>query len=599
MFNPDFYPTPPAITELMLTPWLGQAAYWDETRRQYRTKRAPLAGMTILEPCAGRGAILDWMVDHIKTCEGGDYGWLKSKLMYACELDPELKATLLGKNYKVIADDFLAYQGDHQFDLVVMNPPFNQGAAFVLKAWEVVAPGGHVVALVNSETVRNTYTERRLLLEKLIADHGSREELGQVFAEDAERKTDVEVSLIRLQKPVERDPLKFEFKSRTREHAPELTEDTFQSAVTVKDVVGNMMLCNSQVKQAFVDYMRALRGLEFYSKDLVGVPGDVRTMADEAIQNGGSVRAMYNSFSDSLKQCSWRAIFGKLNIEKYMTHDVHQNFQRYSAEHGYMDFTKENVLGLVDLIFANRNGILEQAVVAVFDTFTKYHADNRCYVEGWKTNDKFKVTRRVILPRWVRWDDWHRPADLKQYGSCFRTNFNSEYDDIDKVCCFLTGTNYDTCYTIERALKVRFDRLGKVYPGESFEDTCESEFFEMRFFKKGTLHLTFKEEALWQEFNLRACAGKLWLPEQDMKAYRERKHSPFAQPEPAPAPVSEEPATLLLPALREREHPHAAETAAEPLMLAATGGASASAQPGSVPVERVYKIGQQLGLFAA
>lgn len=227
-----------------------------------------------------------------------------------------------------------------------------------------------------------------------------------------------------------------------------------------------------------------------------------------------------------------------------MTDQVRQEFDRYGRAHGYMQFNKENVAGLVELVFENRGTILEKAVVAVFDMFTTYYHENRCHVEGWKTNDRYKVNRKIILPNWVRWDDWSIQRDLKKYGSRFKLKdrCSSEYSDIDKVMCYLTGEDYDKCYTISRALEMRFDRLGKVYPGDQFDNECESQFFNLRFFKKGTLHLEFKDERLWQEFNLRACAGKLWLPEPEMKAYRERKRSPF---EPAPA----EPETAAVPVL--------------------------------------------------
>ncbi|GAB3840750.1 class I SAM-dependent methyltransferase [Hymenobacter jeollabukensis] len=541
MLNPEYYPTLPREIKLLLEPWLGQAPEWCERIRDYRMRRPALATMNILEPSAGSGHILDWMVAHIEECERGSYGWVKSKRMYACEIDPELKATLQGKNYKVIGDDFLSYRGNHQFDLVVMNPPFSQGDRHVLHAFDIVAPGGHVAALVNSETLRNPYTETRQLLAKLIEDHGSSVELGQVFI-DSERPTDVEVSLIRLQKPAERDRLNFEFRGRSRERGPQLTEETFKSAVAVKDVIGNMMLGYEQVKEAFVDYMRARRALQHYSYGLLNQHQEIQKMADEAITEGGeSLRACYNHFSDELKQSAWGQVMHKMGIEKYLTYQVQQDFAAYGRANGFMDFTKENVASLIELVMENKGQIMEQAVVAVFDEFTKYHKENRVHVEGWKTNDRWKVNRKVILPRWVRWDDWRRPADLKQYGSHFRLNSHQEYNDIDKVMCYLTGEDYDKCYTIERALETRFQRLGKVYPGSTFTDTCESQFFYLRFFKKGTLHLVFRDEKLWEEFNLRACAGKLWLPEHEMETYRKRKHSPFeqpAEPEPTPAPVA-------------------------------------------------------------
>jgi hypothetical protein len=543
MLNPDWFPTLAVVIEKMLAPWL--ATPRDPSGRRPGYHQSPLLTKNILEPSAGSGNILDWICEHLRKTHDGH--WLNySRRLYACELDPDLRATLQGKNYKVIGTDFLEYHGDHQFDLVVMNPPFSAGAKHVLHAFATVAPGGDVVALVNSETIRNPYTETRQLLAKLIEDHGSVEELGAVFLE-AERSTDVEVSLIRLQKPAMGDPLNFEFTGRRQQQGPKLTEDTFKSALAVKDVIGNMMLGYDEVKSAFVDYMKARRALQFFSSGLLDGTQDILKIAEAAVAEDGidNPRASYNAFSDDLKQGAWRQVFDKIDIQKYLTHEVRQDFEKYGRQMGFMEFCKENVVSLVELVFENRGTIMDKAVVAVFDIFTQYHAENRVHVEGWKTNKAWKVNRKVILPGWVRWDDWSTQRDLKQYGSRMSMNSHnySEYSDIDKVMCYLTGEDYNACYTIRQALETRFQRLGKLYPGESYDNTSESQFFNLRFFKKGTLHLEFKDARLHEEFNLRACAGKLWLPEPEMKAYKARTRSPFdPAPTPGPAPVSMAPA---------------------------------------------------------
>lgn len=534
MLNPEFFPTPEAVIRHMLTPWLGAPT----GPRGHYMDRATLAGLTILEPSAGSGAILDFIVAEIERVERGSYERNKRRNLYACEIDPDLKATLHGKDYKVIADDFLRYQGDHQFDLIVLNPPFSCGDKHTVHAYEKVAPGGHVVALVNAETIRNPYTETRQLLAKLIADYGSSEDLGRVF-ERSERPTSVEVVMIRLQKPASvRDPLSFNFGRQSRQNGPQLSEETFADKLALNDVVGNMILGYEEAKAAFIQYAEAREKLRFFGAGVTGLHQDILEVAAEAIgSRQRNPRASYNDFSDVLKQAAWREVMGKLNIQKYLTQDVRNDYETYGRHHGFLEFTKENVGELLTMIFENRASIMERAVESVFDIFTEYHAENRCYVEGWKTNSKYKVNRKIILPRWVRWDDWRLQSDLKRYGSTFRVSHSLRYDDIDRVMCYLTGTEYTTCWTIEKALERHFHTVGKVYPGDSFADTLESEFFDLRFFKKGTLHLTFKDARLHQEFNLRACAGKQWLPEPEMRAYRQRKRGPF-DPEPAAVSLS-------------------------------------------------------------
>jgi len=43
---------------------------------------------------------------------------------------------------------------------------------------------------------------------------------------------------------------------------------------------------------------------------------------------------------------------------------------------------------------------------------------------------------------------------------------------------------------------------------------------DIKFYKKGTIHLTFKDEALYQEFNYRACHAKKWLPNDEYRTWQ-------------------------------------------------------------------------------
>jgi hypothetical protein len=74
------------------------------------------------------------------------------------------------------------------------------------------------------------------------------------------------------------------------------------------------------------------------------------------------------------------------------------------------------------------------------------------------------------------------------------------------------GQDFSKCFTIYRMLEAKFRSLGN-YVKAPFDNTAESQYFDIRFFKKGTVHLTFKEERLWEKFNVTAAKGKAWLGE--------------------------------------------------------------------------------------
>src|SRR5690348_9625707 len=105
MFNQDFYPTPENVIELMLN---GEN----------------IEGKVILEPSAGKGNIVDYLLLN------------GAADVIACELHPDLK-TILASKCKVIADDFLTVES-HQIshvDLIVMNPPFTADEKHITHAF--------------------------------------------------------------------------------------------------------------------------------------------------------------------------------------------------------------------------------------------------------------------------------------------------------------------------------------------------------------------------------------------------------------------------------------------------------------------------------
>lgn len=129
----NFYPTPKKLLEKITS----TVQWWK------------LDG--ILEPEAGKGDI----VDYIKE-EQSDRA-----VIDCIELNPELQATLKGKGYSVVHDDFLTFIPKYHYDLIIMNPPFDNGAAHLLKALSIQKHGGRVICILNAETLRNPYTNSR------------------------------------------------------------------------------------------------------------------------------------------------------------------------------------------------------------------------------------------------------------------------------------------------------------------------------------------------------------------------------------------------------------------------------------------------------
>ena len=55
--------------------------------------------------------------------------------------------------------------------------------------------------------------------------------------------------------------------------------------------------------------------------------------------------------------------------------------------------------------------------------------------------------------------------------------------------------------TIKKALRHKFNQLGTIPKGSDFDNTTETYYFDIKFFKKGTLHIVFKDDRVLDELN--------------------------------------------------------------------------------------------------
>ena len=170
LFNHDFYPTPDEVIEQMMS-------------------MSDVNGKIVLEPSAGKGNIIDWLKQR------------GAKDVICCEINHDLQQ-IVGQKARLIAGDFLTVTPDmvSHIDMIVMNPPFSQSLKHILHAYEIAPEGCEIIALCNDDTYRYTDTENKQRLREIVDLYGNSEFIGQMF-KTAERRTDVDVRLIRIYKP--------------------------------------------------------------------------------------------------------------------------------------------------------------------------------------------------------------------------------------------------------------------------------------------------------------------------------------------------------------------------------------------------------------
>lgn len=528
MFDPEYFPTPGQVIYRMLAPYC-------RTRDVGRYDYHALQDLTILDPSAGNGAILNYVADL--------FGQYRHKpTLHAIEVNPDMQP-ILREKFTLVHDDFLTFQTDVRYDLILMNPPFSNGDAHLEHAWKVMQHGD-IVCLLNAETIRNPYTERRKWLVQLIEDHGSVEYIGSAFRA-SQRPTDVEVALVRLTKHDERDRFSF---WEDEQFAPEqeafsFSEETMANVPAVNNFIAATVQQYQASQQAYVDYLKAYKRLKYHATAVIDREKDLDEMLAASIEQPTGKRA-FNHFVTALQAKAWDLIFQRTAMNDLMSEGVRKDFDVMRKQQGGMPFTEANIRNLLQMLFLNRDVILQRCVEEAFDLMTSYHDGNKSHYEGWKTNDAYKVNRKVIIPDWaIRYD--------KQFGS-WSTGYHNprKWLDIDRACAMLEGKRLSSpsampsraanpsvedskakpVYTIRAALDDRFRELNANMRGEKYvhyrDNVCESEYFHIKFWKKGTVHLVFKEEWMWQRFNQQAALGKKWLP-------MDKDHVPTPASEPA------------------------------------------------------------------
>lgn len=467
MFNPDFYPTPPEIIDYMLS-------------------GLEIQNKTILEPSAGKGNI----VDALKT-----YG---AKQILTFEKEPDLQTIVAGKS-KLLGSDFLqSKKEDLSFiDAIIMNPPFSTGDKHILHAWEIAPEGCQIIALCNSETLNNTWTKERRKLQLILRDNGSHEHLGDCFAK-AERKTGVEVAMVKLFKPITSE--EFEFDGFFMEEEQEAEGSGIMKYNEVRSIVQRYIgavKCFDEFKEIEAKMNALLSPVGLTSGFGCTVSYDKKCTTKE-------------DFTKELQKESWKWIFKKMNVSKYVTTGVMSDINKFVEEQTKYPFTMRNIYRMFDIIVGTREQTMNRALEEVFDKLTKHHHENRYQVEGWKTNSHYLVNKKFIL-EYVTETTWGGSMGISYRGN------EDKMNDFHKALCYITGEQPTDPSRVDKDGKPELITTLSAWAskaGLEFNTWYDWGFFEVKGFKKGTLHVKFKDENVWALFNRKIAEIKGFpLPE--------------------------------------------------------------------------------------
>jgi len=349
-YNEEYYPTPEPVIKKMLEPWLvlhGEKEYYK------------IGDKTILEPSAGHGAILDFLGKTVGEQWEHKRAHVDMKRLYAIEKEPEMRHILQQKGYKLIEDDFLQYSGHTRFDIILMNPPFSSGSAHLTKAWEIIE-SGDIVCLLNAETIRNLYSLNRKMLLNIIEQNGSVEYLGAAF-DNAERKTGVEIALVRLKKVAQKSRFDFDFGPASKTEI-NLTDHVMETLPGKREGQIEIMVRGYEESvNAYFEYMKAREKLKTFTKSIRGA-GSIERLIETVSKQAQTPQEEFNNFIDELKREAWATTFRVTKIKELMTSKVEGKFEEFSKVNGVTDYNAKNIGNIFDMLIQNREQLLEESL---------------------------------------------------------------------------------------------------------------------------------------------------------------------------------------------------------------------------------------------
>ena len=183
----------------------------------------------------------------------------------------------------------------------------------------------------------------------------------------------------------------------------------------------------------------------------------------------------------NLDRSLWQTAFDKTGLMQLMDAEARRQFERDLNEHPPA-FTLENLRSTFLDASQNADEMFKRGLVNVFRGLSKNHKTN--------TNEPFKVNDRAILGYMVGHS--YAPGCPLQIGRGFDMGrAESVINDIDRAFKVLDGKQHHP-----RALEIAVN--GAFAKGEVYED----EYYRIKGFKNGNLHIQFKRHDLLDKANL-------------------------------------------------------------------------------------------------
>lgn len=350
--NGGFYPTPSKLAGKMLS-----CVDWKNV-------------FSILEPSAGKGDLADAVTAFARNYRNGRRISFNENDTYidCIERDSDLAALLRGKGLLVVHDDFLTFHTHKQYDLCIMNPPFDSGDEHLLHALSLMERGGQIVCLLNAETIRNPYTNRRKVLVQNLREHNARIEFIENAFAHAQRPTDVEIALVYVNIP--RKDNASDILSSLRRASENSAGNSKQTGYLASaDWLQNMIdgfEFEAKLGEKLIGEFNALRPFfesgEKYSKPLLSL--------EVGVKNTGNNASMLNAYLYGLRAKYWGNLLRRPELTEKMTSAMQQDYNSKIETLSEYDFSRYNIETVMREIAAQLSRGVEESILDLFEKFS-------------------------------------------------------------------------------------------------------------------------------------------------------------------------------------------------------------------------------------
>lgn len=485
--NKDFYPTPKTLAYKMFD----KIPSKDLIKIKY-----------ILEPSAGKGDL----INYYKTYFIEEENYLFSKWdgiecnfkkvdeyvnFEAIEIDSNLRSVLRGNNINLVYDDFLNYNPSRYYDLILANFPFSNGCEHLLKAINIQERmGGRIVCLINAETIKNPYSNNRILLKQLLDKYNADIEFLQNEFAQAERKTNVEIALIYIDIPMKDDKTIFE-KNFKKDNVDNVYEEyDFRSLVPKMNKLEKLVFEYNIQKDSICELFKEQSRLNNLFK---GMNLDNR-VGICSLDNSNHKLIDVNDFINELNYEYWSNRFiDETNLRSRLPSSLRESFNKNLQQQKNIAFTLDNLKYFYEKLISEIPTSYNETVSKIFDKLTvesEYSESAWCknihYFNGWKTNKAYKINGKSIIYHHHNDGYFYRLDDTLSDLLIIFENIAGEKDEYMRSKEFISAI-------------------------KNCEKKIETKFFVFDSYKKNTLHITYKSKQYLDIFNIMACKGKMWL----------------------------------------------------------------------------------------